>query len=234
MTDSTTSAAVPDDLGEAAPPGSLWDRMRADPQYAPEHLALEAVRRFGPEANRWAGQTRGARPGITPDALAELAVKRFTNLARLSGAVSGAAGLPGAIVDTGVLAWTQARMVLHVAAAYGADPVHRDRATDLLVLQNVHSAVEKARLALQVAAGRERSSELFSSGGEASASRVMLQLGVRLAKMAGVRSVKRMAAKVIPGASVVLGTWANSTATTNLARRAVEHYRGGQSRPAST
>src|SRR5690242_17803576 len=24
------------------PPPGLWDRMRADPQYAPEHLALEA------------------------------------------------------------------------------------------------------------------------------------------------------------------------------------------------
>ncbi|MDI5939982.1 hypothetical protein QLR68_17895, partial [Micromonospora sp. DH15] len=33
------------------PPARLWDRMREDPQYAPEHLALEAVRaddRSGP------------------------------------------------------------------------------------------------------------------------------------------------------------------------------------------
>lgn len=226
MTEPTTSPAQPDDLAGSTPPPGLWDRMRADPQYAPEHLALEAVRRLGPQAQRWVAETRAARPGSTPDELAGLAVKRFTRLARLSGAVSGAAGLPGAVVDTGVLAWTQARMVLHVAAAYGLDPAHPDRATDLLVLQRVHTAVEKARLALRVAAGHERSSELFTGAGDASMSRVMLQLGMRLARMAGVRSVKRMAAKVVPGAAVVLGTWANSTATTDLARRAGAHYRG--------
>ena len=30
------------------------------------------------------------------------------------------------MVDVGVLAWTQARMVLHIAAAYGLDPTHPD------------------------------------------------------------------------------------------------------------
>src|SRR3954468_22372032 len=105
-----------------APPGPLWSRMKADPQYAPEHLALEAVRRLGPEAAGWAEKARTAQPGATPEALADSAIQRFTTLARISGAVSGATGLPGAVLDVGVLAWTQARMVLHVAAAYGVDP----------------------------------------------------------------------------------------------------------------
>jgi hypothetical protein len=221
-TDQDAAAPSADALG---PPGSLWSKMKADPQYAPEHLALEAVRRLGPEARQWVEQVRSDEPDLSPEAVATMAVKRFTNLARLSGAVSGAAGLPGAVVDVGVLAWTQARMVLHIAAAYGADPTGADRATDLLVLQRVHQAAETARVALGVAAGRERASTLFADSTGAPIGRVMLRLGVKLAQMAGIRAARRMFAKIIPGAGMVLGTWANSTATTDLARRAQDLYR---------
>lgn len=227
MSDSSTGFSPDADSAEEAsgPPGSLWARMKADPQYAPEHLALEAVRRLGPEARRWVERTRAERPGITPDAVADLAVRRFTNLARLSGAVSGATGLPGAVIDVGVLAWTQARMVLHIAAAYGLDPTAQERATDLLVLQRVHKVAETARLALGVAAGRERAARLFEASAARPLSGVMMKLGLKLAQMAGIRAAKRMFAKVVPGAAVILGTWVNSAATKDLARRAREHYR---------
>ncbi|WP_341720224.1 EcsC family protein [Micromonospora sp. FIMYZ51] len=208
-----------------APPATLWDRMRQDPQYAPEHLALEAVRRLGPEAAAWLRQARAERPDATAEVLAEQAVRRFVNRARLSGAVSGAAGLPGAVIDVGVLAWTQARMVLHIAAAYGVDPSHPDRAADLLVLQKVHKVAAGARVALGVAAGRERAGALFGGGQSAPLGRAMLRLGVRLAQMAGVRAAKRAFAKVIPGAAIILGTWANSSATKNLADRSRAMYR---------
>ncbi|MGC5052991.1 EcsC family protein [Micromonospora sp. DT48] len=213
------------DQDDESPPATLWDRMRQDPQYAPEHLALEAVRRLGPEAAQWAQRIRAAQPGISTEALAEQAVRRFVNQARLSGAVSGAAGLPGAVIDVGVLAWTQARMVLHVAAAYGTDPTHTDRATDLLVLQKVHKAAASARLALGVAAGRERAGALFGGGAQAPLGRVMLHLGIRLAQMAGVRAAKRVFAKLVPGAAIILGTWANSSATKKLAERSRALYR---------
>ena len=209
--------------GPIEPPAGLWDRMKSDPQYAPEHLALEAVRRLGPEAARWAERSRASQPGVPPDELARRATRRFVNLARLSGAVSGAAGLPGAVVDVGVLAWTQARMVLHLAAAYGIDPTHHDRATDLLVLQKVHKLAETARTALGVAAGRERAGALF--GQPTAAGRTFLRLGVKLAQMAGVGAAKRMVAKVVPGAGVVFGTWANSAATKELAGRTQALYR---------
>ncbi|MGK5739598.1 EcsC family protein [Micromonospora sp. URMC 103] len=207
------------------PPATLWDRMRDDPQYAPEHLALEAVRRLGPEAAQWAQRVRAEQPDVPADVLAEQVVRRFVNHARLSGAVSGAAGLPGAVIDVGVLAWTQARMVLHIAAAYGVDPLHTDRATDLLVLQRVHKVAESARLALGVAAGRERAGALFGRGGQHQLGKVMLRLGVRLAQMAGVRAAKRVFAKVVPGAAIILGTWANSSATKELAERSRALYR---------
>ncbi|BBH63733.1 hypothetical protein ACTI_04180 [Actinoplanes sp. OR16] len=212
-------------LENTAPPSTLWARMKADPQYAPEHLALEAVRRLGPEAERWLARMRVERPGAGPDELAALAVKRFTNQARLSGAVSGAAGLPGAVVDVGVLSWTQARMVLHVAAAYGYDPTGAERATELLILQRVHKYAETARTALGVAAGREHASRIFTGASGAPMARVLVTLGVRLAQMAGVRAAKRVVVKIIPLGGMVLGTWANSVATKDLARRTREHYR---------
>jgi hypothetical protein len=43
--------------------------------------------------------------------------------------------------------------------------------------------------------------------------------------MAGLRAAKRMFAKIIPGAAVILGTWVNASATRDLARRAEELYR---------
>jgi hypothetical protein len=216
---------VPALLETVAPPGSLWSRMKADPQYAPEHLAIEAVRRLGPEAACWVERMRLERPGLSPDALAALAVRRFTTLARISGAVSGATGLPGAVLDVGVLAWTQSRMVLHIAAAYGLDPAAAERATDLLVLQRVHKLASTARLALGVAAGRERASRLFTGMAVRPLSGVMVKLALRLSQMAGVRAVKRICAKVVPGAAIILGTWVNSAATRDLAARARMRYR---------
>ncbi|MCY1142110.1 EcsC family protein [Actinoplanes sp. Pm04-4] len=222
----TEAANLPTELTETpAPPGSLWARMKADPQYAPEHMALEAVRRLGPEAAAWAERMRAEHPDRTPDQLADLAIKRFTTLARISGAVSGATGLPGAVLDVGVLAWNQARMVLHIAAAYGHDPTASERATELLVLQRVHKVAQTARLALGVAAGRERAVKLFAGAATRPLSGVMVRLGMKLAQMAGVHAAKRMFAKMIPGASIVLGTWVNSAATKDLAGRAREVYR---------
>ncbi|GIF53327.1 hypothetical protein Afe04nite_78660 [Asanoa ferruginea] len=219
-----SDAAEPDADAAAAPPASLWEKMKADPQYAPEHLALEAVRRLGPEAHEWGMRTRAQRPGIPPDALADLAARKFVNLARLSGAVSGATGIAGAVVDVGVLAWNQARMVLHMAAAYGVDPREPERATDLLVLQKVHKVAETARLALGVAAGREKAGALLSGRGTPM-HKVLAKLGVKLAQMAGIRAAKRIFAKIVPGAAIILGTWANSSATTDLAKRTRELYR---------
>ena len=47
----------------------------------------------------------------------------------------------------------------------------------------------------------------------------------RLARMAGVGAAKRVAAKLVPGAAVLLCSWANSAAAGGLARRATAMYR---------
>src|SRR4051812_27527812 len=200
-----------------APQGPLWLRMKSDPQYAPEHLALDAVRRLGPEAASWAERCRLDNPGITPDTLAAVAVRRFTTLARISGSVSGATGLPAAVLDVGVLAWTQSRMVLHIAAAYGLDPTAPQRAADLLVLQRVHKGTESARTALGVAAGRERASRLFTEVCDRPLTGVMMKLGHRLGQMAGLHAARRMFVK--------RAGWVNSAATKDLAVRAHARFR---------
>ncbi len=217
--------------GTELPPAGLWQKMRADPQYAPEHLALEAVSRLGPQARMWVEQTRARYPGIPAETVAQIAVRRFTTFARLSGAAAGATGLPGAVIDIGVLAWTQARMVLHVAAAYGMDPTDPERATDLLVLQNVHKVAQTARSALAVARGHEQAGTLFGKAASAPMSQVFVQLGLKLAQMAGVKAAKKIFAKIMPGAAIILGTWANSSATKDLAKRTVVLYQKAHAQP---
>ncbi|MEU8000924.1 EcsC family protein [Catellatospora sp. NPDC049111] len=217
------------DVRDAPPPG-LWQRMKADPQYAPEHLALEAVARIGPQAAAWVARMRTRYPHMHPDGLAQLAVKRFRRHARFTGAVSGSVGLPGAIADLATLAWTQSRLVLHLAAVYGVDPTHPDRATDLLVLQRVHKATEAARLALGVAQGREGVGVALAKGvgtsaGRAPVTRAVGRLSWKLAQMAGMRAVRKVAAKAIPFAAIVFGAWANASTVNDLASRAINLYR---------
>ncbi len=71
------------------PPQALWNRILAEPDRAPEHIALAAAKRFGPAAAYWA---RVAGPGKTPPKLAKTAVTKHVRLARLEGATLGWGG----------------------------------------------------------------------------------------------------------------------------------------------
>ncbi|MEU7866649.1 EcsC family protein [Dactylosporangium sp. NPDC049140] len=227
-------AAPPVDPGEdltdpgaprvEGPPPRLWAKMKADPEFAPEHLALEAVTRLGPRMAAELQKLKGQNPGAPADALADMIVYRYVNQSRLSGAVGGAVPVAGALLDVGVLAWTQARMVLMLAANYGLDPAHPDRAVDLLVLQGIHKYTQTARTALAVARGRESVGALLPAD-RPEMRKVLMRLGLKLAQMAGVRAVKKMAAKVIPGLAIILGGVTNGTATRSLGGRAIGLYR---------
>jgi hypothetical protein len=214
--------AVP--AGDDGPPSGLWQKMRADPEYAPEHLALEAVTRLGPRMAFELAKLQSLHPGAPADDLADMVIDRYVNQSRLSGAVSGAVPIAGAVLDIGVLAWTQARMVLMLAATYGVDPTHPDRAADLLVLQGIHKYTQTARSALAVARGREHIGSLMPEE-RASTGRVMVRLGFKLAQMAGIRAAKKMLAKIVPGAAIILGGVTNGNATKALATRTLDHYR---------
>jgi hypothetical protein len=202
------------------PPESLLDRMRADPLHAAEHLALAAVERFGPEAQQWVALYKHHYPTVTEAQLAMMTRDRFIRLSRYSGAVAGVAGGFGAVVDVGVLAWNQARMVMYFAAIFGEDTTSADRAAELLLLQNVHKMMGTARTALEVAARQAPPSELLKHhrGGS------LGTLALSLAKMAGMRVARRAVLKVVPLASVPLGAMANASSTRQLADRAVAMY----------
>ena len=64
-----------------------------------------------------------------------------------------------------------------------------------------------------------------AGAGRTSTTRLVGELTVKLARMAGVRALKRLFAKVVPGAAVILGHWANRSATKELADRSMAHYR---------
>src|SRR5918998_4638306 len=127
------------------PPGSLWERIRAEPDRAPEYIALAAAERFGPAAEEW---VRIAGPGHTQEELAQVAFKKHVRLARLEGGALGVGGALTAAPDLVALLWIQSRMVFYIAAAYGYDPRHPMRPAELLALQGVYATPEDARKAL--------------------------------------------------------------------------------------
>jgi hypothetical protein len=196
--------------------------MRADPVHSPEHLALAAVARFGPEARDWVAAMRQQHPRASDAKLARYVRVRFTRLARYSGAAAGVLGLPGAIADTAVLAWTQARMVLHLAAVYGQDPTSRERAAELLVLQRVHTLIAAADTALDVAAGRAAAVDLLDHATGAN-----FQLAKSLASMVSEHVARRALLRAVPLASVPLGAMGNAGSTKRLAERAIARYGSG-------
>ena len=90
------------------PPESLWARLRAEPDRAPEYIALAAAERFAPQAEEW---VRIAGPGHTPAELARVAYKKHVRLARLEGGALGVGGAITAAPDLVALIWIQTRMV---------------------------------------------------------------------------------------------------------------------------
>jgi hypothetical protein len=186
----------------------LWERVRARPAYAPELLALAAVERLGPEADRYSRWVRSTYPAATDDRLAQAAGRRFATQAR--GTVL--ASLVGwGLGEVAALGWLQARLVLHVAAAYRKDPGDPERAAELLALLRVHPSVETARAAL-AAAGDDGDPPGRSAGR-------VFALG------AGGQGARRLAGRLLPGAGLLVGVLLNGSATESLARRAISFYR---------
>ena len=114
-------------------PDSVWRRILAEPQRAPELIALAASERFAEPAERWATQV-GPGHGQDAAALAEVAFKKHVRLSRLEGGALGFGGIVTAAPNLAGLMWIQARMVFFIAAAHGYDPRHPMRPAELLSL----------------------------------------------------------------------------------------------------
>jgi hypothetical protein len=201
-------------------PSSLWERLRADPARAPEHLALAAAERHAPAAEAWLEEKRRMY-AMSPAELALAAKKRHASLARFSGAATGVGGFVTIVPDLAAAAWVQSRCVFFIAAAYGFDPRDPMRPAELLHLQGVYESVEEARAALD-GTGKHMAQAMVANriGGSDEA------LAPRLAKMVGKRAIKRVGARLIPGLAIALNAVGNERDTRALADRAIRFYGG--------
>jgi hypothetical protein len=208
-----------DDARERAIPEGLWDRLRADPLRAPEHIALAAADRHAPAAQAWVAAKR-SRYAVSDRELAVMAKKHHAHLARFGGAATGVGGFVTLIPDLATLAWVQSRLVFFVAASYGYDPADRMRPAELLVLQNLYATPEAARQALDGAASSIIESYVGSKLSRDEA------VATRLLKTVGKGAVRSVARRMIPGLAVMLNAVGNERDTRALADRAIRFYGG--------
>jgi hypothetical protein len=199
------------------PPQKLWDRLFAEPNRAPEYIALAAAERFGPQAEEW---VRIAGPGHTPEQLARVAFKKHVRLARLEG---GALGIGGAVTlapDVVALLWIQSRMVFYIAAAYGYDPRHPMRPAEYLALQGLYDTPAEAREALD-GVGKHMAVAMAQ---QALSSRRTDALHLKLAKYIARRLARRYAGRLIPFIGAPIGAIQNGNVTKQLGQRALQYY----------
>jgi len=204
------------------PPQSLWERVLAEPDRAPEYIALAAAERFGPQAEEW---VRIAGPGHTPAELARVAYRKHVRLARLEGAALGMGGVFTAAPDIVALIWIQSRMVFYIAAANGYDPKHPMRPAELLALWGLYETPAEARAALDGVGKR-----LAYAVVERTLSRRQNEaLHRRLAKYLARRFARRAAGRLIPFIGAPIGAIQNGAVTAQLGRLTLDYY--GQARP---
>jgi hypothetical protein len=217
VADATPPAkAMPTDTGEARdadqPQPTIVSRIAADPGHAPELLALAAVQTIGPRAKEWAQRTREAYPKATDAAVARLAADQFTRLTSPTSIVTALAGsyAPSTLIATTAL--THARVILHVAAAYGIDPTAEARAADLLVLTRIQPSRENAEAALAAAKQQQTATDTVQ----------------RIARMVATNAAGWVAVKLVsryfPGTSLLAAALVSRSSARNMAERANTHY----------
>ncbi|MEU0153119.1 hypothetical protein [Micromonospora fulviviridis] len=210
---------------EARDAGTGWRAVGArvldHPGFAPELLALAAVDALGPRAADWVQRTRDAYPDADADGLARLVTRRFVRLAGTGGALAAGAGLFAPVAELTAVLWTQANLVLHLAAVYGRDPAHPDRVAELLVLTQVHPDAGTARAALDAA----RSAGAPAEGPWSRAAEAAWRLATPLAAQATGWLGLRLAARLLPGAAALAAAAGDTASAQRLAARAINLYR---------
>jgi EcsC protein family len=200
-------------------PTGLWNRLRTDPIRSPEHISLAAAATFGPQAARWAADKR-ARFDVTPKQLGAMAKKRHATLARFEGAATGVGGVVTMVPDMAALAWIQSRLVFYVAAAYGYDPTDPMRPAEALVIFGFYPDPATARRALDGIGSTVVEAYIGSKLERQEA------LALRLGKMLGIRSARKLAGRLIPGVAIAFNAIGNERRTRALADRAIRFYGG--------
>ncbi|MGC4833709.1 hypothetical protein ACLQ3D_04335 [Micromonospora vinacea] len=191
------------------------------PGFAPELLALAAVRSLGPGAAGWALGLRTRYPDASADGLARLATRRFVRSAGAGGATAALAGFFAPVAELAAVLWTHSALVLHLAAAYGKDPTHPDRAVDLLVLTQVHP--DRASAAAALAAAETAGDPV--EGAWPRAAEAAWRLAAPLTAQAGGWVALRLVARLLPGAAVLAAALGDAAAADRLAARTMAVYR---------
>lgn len=201
-------------------PDPVWKRILAEPERAPELIALAAAQRFAGPAERWV-QIAGA--GHTPESLAGVAYTKHVRLSRVEGLALGLGGLATAAGNLAGLLWIQARMVFFIAAAHGYDPAHPMRPAELLALWEVYDTPAAAREALD-GMGTPMAVAMVDSQLKRSGER---KLSDKLVRYVGKRVAKRYAGRMIPLIGAPISAVQNAGATKQLGRQALVYYGGG-------
>jgi len=203
----------------AAIPRALWEKIRADPVRAPEYIALAASEKHAPAAEAWAAEKR-RRFRHEGRELAEMAKRRHATLARFEGAATGVGGIVTLLPDMAGLIWIQSRLVFFIAAAYGYDPTDPMRPAEALVLFGFYPDPATARRALD-GIGSTVVEAYIGSKLERQET-----LALRLAKMLGIRSARKLAGRLIPGVAIAFNAIGNERRTRQLADKAIRFYGG--------
>jgi hypothetical protein len=198
-------------------PGTIWQRLRAEPERAPEIIALAAAERFGPHAAKWVASHQAHHQ---PADLARLAVKRHVRMASLEGGALGLGGIVTTAPDLVALVTLQARMVFFVAGAMGYDPNHPMRPAELLALQGVYETPADARRGLD-GVGQ---SMVMAMAQTRLTRKQDDRIAARLIKFASKRMAKKYAGRWIPFVGAPLGAIENRSATKELAQRTLAFY----------
>jgi hypothetical protein len=207
------------DLELAEFPERLWRRILAQPERAPELIALSAAKRFADPAAEW---VRVAGTGRDHKKLAKKAYNKHVHLSRAEGLALGIGGALTSAGNVAGLGWIQARMVFFIAAAYGYDPHDPMRPAELLSLWGVYDTPQKARESLDgmgpsMAATVVRTQ--LTRTGERS-------LTNRMLRYVGTRTAKRYGGRLIPLLGSPLSAIQNGGSTKDLGRRALRYYGG--------
>lgn len=198
-------------------PPAAWHQIIAEPDAVAGHLARAAVAEASVVARDWVAGERAKYPAAPPVTMAYGAQTHLRHQLLYTGPVRVRSALTpaDAVTAWSELAWYQAVLVLHVAAALGADPQDPGRARDLLTLWRVRGTVPSE---VDAPAPTEERLREVTPG-----------LAVTLGRLTGRR--RKNVAEFVPDPS--WGYVANDDARTlrPLANRAVRLYRAAPSQP---
>jgi len=200
-------------------PDPVWRQIVANPERAPELIALAASKRFADPAAEW---VRATAAWHKQDKLAHKAYAKHVHLSRGEGLALGLGGMVTSAFNVAGLGWIQARMVFYIAAAFGYDPHDPMRPAELLFLWGVYETPAQARESLD-GVGESMAVTVVKTQLSKPSQR---SLTTRMLRYVGKRTVKRYGGRMIPLVGAPISAVQNGGSTKDLGRRALKYYGG--------